>query len=296
VRVAYRPPLAWDALLAFLAARAIPGVERVEGGAYVRAARLAGGAAVIEVRLGRDGRSLEVEIAPLSAARAREAAARVREMFDLGADPEVIAAALGPDPLLGPAVRARPGLRVPGGWDRFEVLVRAVAGQQVSVAAAAQVLGRIAARAGPALSAELHHGFTSLFPAPAELAALEPAELPMPRARGAALVALAASVAGGALRLERGPTLEATLARLLGRPGVGPWTAQLVAMRALHEPDAFPAGDLGIRRALGAGGAPLPEAEALARAEAWRPWRAYAAQHLWAMDAAARRPREARAR
>lgn len=289
LRVPYRPPLDWRSLHAFLAARAVPGIERIEPGVYLRAVATSDGPSILQVCPAADGRALELRLDPPRPGARADVVARVRRMFDLDADPAAVAAALGRDPILGESLRARPGLRVPGGWDPYEVLVRAVIGQQVSVAAAAQLAGRIASSCGAALPAtECAAGLTRLFPAPAALAAVNPEALPLPRTRASALVALAAAVASGELELVARGSLEASLAALRGRPGLGPWTAQIVAMRALRERDAFPAGDLGVRRALGRPGAPVPEAEALARAEAWRPWRAYAAQHLWAMDAEGR--------
>ena len=286
LRVPFRPPLDWEPLLAFLAARAVPGIERIEPGAYVRAITTSDGPTILQVGPATDGRALEVRLDPPRPGARAEVAARVRWMFDLETDPGAVAAALGRDRLLSQSLRARPGLRVPGGWDPFEVLVRAVIGQQISVAGARQLAGRIAAGCGETLPAGLcSPGLNRQFPAPAALAAANPAALPLPRARGSALVALASAVAAGELVLASRGTLDASLDALRGRPGLGPWTAQIVAMRGLRERDAFPAGDLGVRRALGHPGPPVPEADALARAEAWRPWRAYAAQHLWALDA-----------
>lgn len=286
LRIPYQPPLDWGSLHAFLAARAVPGVERIEPGIYVRTIATPDGPTILQVRPAADGRALELRLDPPRPGSRAEVVARVRRMFDLDADPEAVAAALGRDRILGASLRARPGLRVPGGWDPFEVLVRAVLGQQISVAGARQLAGRIAASCGEALPADVcSAGLTRLFPAPSALAAADPATLPLPRLRARALVALAGAVAAGELALVSRGSLDASLAALRGRPGIGPWTAQIVAMRALRERDAFPAGDLGVRRALGRPGAPVPEAEALARALAWRPWRAYAAQHLWAIDA-----------
>jgi 3-methyladenine DNA glycosylase/8-oxoguanine DNA glycosylase len=266
--------------------RAVPGVERVEPGSYLRTVSTNGGPSVLEVRPAADGGALELRLDPPCPAGSADVVARVRRMFDLDLDPAAVAAALGRDRLLSQSLRARPGLRVPGGWDPFEVLVRAIIGQQISVAGARQLAGRIAAGCGETLPAGLcSPGLNRLFPAPAALAAADPAALPLPRARGSALVALASAVAAGELVLASRGTLDASLDALRGRPGLGPWTAQIVAMRGLRERDAFPAGDLSVRRALGHPGPPVPEADALARAEAWRPWRAYAAQHLWALDA-----------
>jgi AraC family transcriptional regulator of adaptative response / DNA-3-methyladenine glycosylase II len=284
VRVSFRPPLDWAALVAFLARRAVPGVEEVEGGTYRRAALLGGAPVCVEVRAAAEGGALELRVDPPAPARVEEAIRRVRWMFDLDRDPEAVAAVLGKDPLLATSLRAHPGLRVPGGWDGFEVLVRAVLAQQVSVAAAARLAGRIAERFGDRVRLAGAQRLRHLFPRPEQLAGQEAAAFPLPRARGAALVALGAAAATGRLACTRGESLEATLGGLRA-PGVGPWTAQVVAMRALREPDAFPAGDLALRRALGVGGLPVTEEEARARAEAWRPWRAYAAQHLWVRDA-----------
>ena len=290
VSLPYRPPLDWQALLGFLRARAVPGVERVEGDRYLRTVATPEGPAVLEVRPAA-GEALCARLDPPRPSALLDIATRVRRVFDLDADPEAVARALRRDPLLGPAIRARPGLRVPGSWDPFEGLVRAVVGQQISVVAAARLAGRLVAMLGARLDLPAGEGLTHLFPGPAALAAADPAALPLPAARARALTALAARVASGDLTLAAGASLEATLEALAGLPGVGPWTAQVVAMRALGEPDAFPAGDLSLRRALGTRGAPVGEGEVLARGEAWRPWRAYAAQHLWAMDAAAQAPR-----
>ena len=285
VSLPYRPPLDWQALLAFLRARAVPGVERVERDRYLRTVSTPEGPAVLEVQHAA-GDALLARLDPPRPSALLEIASRVRRVFDLDADPEAVARALGRDPLLGPAVRARPGLRVAGAWEPFEGLVRAVIGQQVSVAAAARLSGRLAARLGAPVRLLAGEGLTHLFPGPQALAAADPGAFPLPAARARALIALAGRVARGELTLAAGSSLEATLAALRGQPGVGPWTAQVVAMRALGEPDAFPAGDLSLRRALGAEGAPAGEAEVASRGEAWRPWRAYAVQHLWAMDAA----------
>jgi AraC family transcriptional regulator of adaptative response / DNA-3-methyladenine glycosylase II len=205
-------------------------------------------------------------------------AARVRRLFDLDADPGAIAAHLGRDPRLRPHLR--PGLRVPGAWDGFELAVRAVLGQQVSVAGATTLAGRLVARFGEPL-ADGEGTLTHLFPSPCALAAGDVSAIGLPRARAEAIRALAAAVSGGALELGGARELPATLATLGALPGFGPWTAAYVAMRAARDPDAFPAGDLGLRKALADGGE-LPSARAVsAAAERWRPWRAYAAMALW---------------
>lgn len=276
----YRPPLDWAALTAFLAARAIPGVEAVADGAYARTHRVAGGAALVRLSAVAGAPRVRLEVSPPSAAALLDLAARARRLLDLDADPAAVAAALGGDPILGPSVAARPGLRVPGAWDGFEVAVRAILGQQVSVKGATTLAGRLVEACGTRLAVPAQ-GLTHLFPAPAAVAAVDPARLGLPRARAEALVGLARAVERGEVELRPGASLDETVAALRALPGVGPWTAQYLAMRAAGEPDAFPAGDLGIRKALG-GGAPAPEREAERRADAWRPWRAYAAMHLWA--------------
>jgi 3-methyladenine DNA glycosylase/8-oxoguanine DNA glycosylase len=201
-------------------------------------------------------------------------------MFDLGADPAVIGAVLSQDPLLAPLVAARPGLRVPGAWDAFELGVRAIAGQQITVGAATKLTGRIVQQYGIKLADDAFcPGLTHSFPSPSLLAS---ATLNfMPAARAASIVGLATSFAANPALFERGADLDASVARLCTLPGVGPWTAHYIAMRALREPDAFPVADIGLLRAMDDGhGRPNP-ASLLTRAEHWRPWRAYAALHLW---------------
>jgi AraC family transcriptional regulator of adaptative response / DNA-3-methyladenine glycosylase II len=210
--------------------------------------------------------------------------ARVRRLFDLDARPDLIARVLGRDPRLAPLVEARPGLRVPGAVDTFEAAVRAMLGQQISVAAATTIAGRFAAALG-----EPYAGgdrLTHRFPTAREVAAAGPgaiARLGLPAARAAALHGLAAAVASGAVRLDGARELDRFVAELTALPGIGPWTAHYLAMRALHLPDAFPAADLGVRKALlDRAGADLPSVRDVERrAEAWRPFRAYAVLHLW---------------
>jgi AraC family transcriptional regulator of adaptative response / DNA-3-methyladenine glycosylase II len=236
---------------------------------------------------GRDELSLRVLGAPATALL--PLTTRVRRVFDLASDPATIASALRGDPLLAPLVRRRPGLRIPGAWDAFECAVRAVVGQQVSVAAGRTLLTRLVERAGPKL-ARPTGGLTRLFPSPAALASADLRGLGLVPARARTVAALAGAVADGSLVLD-GPADEVRAA-LVALPGVGEWTAEYVALRGLGEPDAFPAADLVLRRAAGAGRALTPRALA-ARAEAWRPWRGYAAVHLW--EATASRARSDRA-
>jgi AraC family transcriptional regulator of adaptative response / DNA-3-methyladenine glycosylase II len=291
LRLPFRRPFDWPALLAFLEARAIPGVESVCGGAYRRSLALDGARGSVAVTLSDDGRHLVASLRLSRLAGLATLVARLRRQFDLDADAEAIAAHLAGDRDLTPLVRARPGLRVPGAFDPFELAVRAILGQQVSVAAATCLAGRLVAAFGEPLDAALAAPDVGapgiLFPAPERLAEADVAAIGLPRARAAAISGLAAAVAATPGLLEPGEGLEDTVARLTRLPGVGPWTAHYVAMRALREPDAFPASDLGLRRAL-ATPAGLPSAAALeARAEAWRPWRAYAAIALWSGPAGA---------
>ncbi len=284
LRLPFRPPLDWQAALRFLAARAIPGVERVESDCYQRTFLLDGRAGVMEVRATPSG-ALTLTLSGASAAATLEAARRVRRLFDLDADPLAIGEVLRRSPALARSISRNPGLRVPGAFDPFETLVRAILGQQVSVAAATTLSGRLVQAFGtplPAASGTLTH----TFPLPGALAGADLTGLGLPRARAAAVSQAAAAVASGALTLAPGASLEAFIDRLCELPGVGFWTAHYLAMRALGEPDAFPAGDLVLRRAASSG-APLSERALLLASQAWRPFRAYAALHLWTSVTAA---------
>lgn len=293
LELGYAPPYDWEAMAAFLAARAIPGIEAAGARCYRRTIELDGVHGSIEVAPceGRHALAATIRFPNLRALPA--IVARIRNLFDLGADTAKIAAALGEDAVLRPLVAARPGLRVPGAWDPFELAVRAVLGQQVSLAAARRLAGRLVAAYGerfvfadPAACPEL----AAVFPRPEVLAAADLTSLGMPRSRAATLTALAAAALAEPGLLAAGADLELAVARLCGLPGVGDWTAQYIAMRALREPDAFPSADLGLlRAAAGAGGRRPTPAELARRAEAWRPWRAYAAQHLWSAAAGTRR-------
>ena len=268
--------LPWDgaAVLAFLAGRAIPGVEQVAGTTYRRTARIGDATGWIEVEVTARGIVAQVSLGLRAALPA--VVTRLRALFDLDARPAAIAAVLGRDRRLARGVSARPGLRVPGAFDGLEVAVRALLGQQVSVRAASTLAGRLVARFGEALETP-HEGLDRLFPtADALRGTAEIAAIGLPRARAAALEALAATVAAG-MRLERGADAEQVIGDLVALPGIGPWTANYIAMRALGWPDAFPSGDLVLRRALG----DCTAKDAERRAERWRPWRAYAVMHLW---------------
>jgi AraC family transcriptional regulator of adaptative response / DNA-3-methyladenine glycosylase II len=289
--LSYAPPYDWPAMIAFLAARAIAGVEVVEAARYRRTIDVDGCHGTIEVRPleGRDALSATIRIANVRALPS--VVERIRRVFDLAADVATITGHLAEDPYLAPLVAARPGLRVPGAWDGFELAVRAVLGQQITVTAARGLAGRLVAAHGAPLTVGADRDLTTVFPRPERLAGANLASLGMPRARAATLSALAASAAADARLFHPHQDLDAAVARLRALPGIGEWTAQYVAMRALREPDAFPAADLGLLRATSSvdGTRPSPAA-LLARAEAWRPWRAYAAQHLWTAGVPATEP------
>jgi len=291
VRLPYRPPLDWPGLLAFLAARAVPGVEMVDDGVYRRTIRVDGGVGTLSVRAEAGKRWLVMHVDVPEHHGLLEVVTRARRLFDLEADPLAIGAHLERSDLLRPLLERRPGLRVPGAWEPFELAVRAIVGQQVTVRGATTLMGRLVERWGEPLATAVPP-LTHCFPAPAVLAEAEIERVGMPRARAQALRTLAAEVASGRLVLASRADLESAVALLTALPGVGAWTAQYVAMRALGEPDAFPSGDLGLRHALANG--TVPTARALAeQAEAWRPWRAYAAMHLWASLADAPAPARA---
>ncbi len=294
LRLSYRPPLAWDALLAFLAPRAIPGVEAVVADSYQRTVALDGREGIMSVAPDPGGEGLVLR-APLTAApRLFEMVERVRTLLDLSADPGVIEDQLLSDSELA-NLRVPRGLRVPGAWDRFELAVRAILGQQVSVRSATTLSGRLVAAfgrrlaepmSGPAAegAAGVPAGPAWVFPTPGDLVRAPTARLAaigIPAARAAAIQELARAVAAGAPVLQRAADLDSTIARLTALDGIGDWTAHYIAMRALREPDAFPAGDLGLRRALAAGERPLTPRALSLRSDTWRPWRAYAAVRLW---------------
>jgi len=283
MRLAVRTPYAGRALLGFLATRAIPGVEAAGEGWYARTLALPHGAGT--VRLEIPDVAERGETAFVTAAFTLEdlrdtgaATERVRRLLDADCDPVAVADAFAGDPLIGPLVRALPGLRVPGHVDGDEVAVRAVLGQQVSVAGARTVAARLTLAHGRPLARPVD-GLTHLFPDAATLAGLRPEDLPMPRSRGRALIALCAALAGGDLALDRGPDRDDVRRRLLAIPGIGPWTADYIALRALGHPDVFLPTDVGIRDALIRLG--HDPARAAALAEGWRPWRSYAQLYLW---------------
>jgi AraC family transcriptional regulator of adaptative response / DNA-3-methyladenine glycosylase II len=283
----YAPPYDWDAMVGFLAARAITGIECIDGTArYQRTVALDGAQGSVSIEPDDRGNGLRVRIRFPRVEAIATIVNRVRRVFDLSADPRAIGEHLSRDPLLAPLVARRPGLRVPGAWDGFEIAIRAVLGQQITVVAARKLAVKLVAAFGDPLPASPEDRLTHTFPAPARVARSDLRSLGMPAARALALSSLAAAAEADSHLFSPSQTLESAIARLRSLRGIGEWTAQYIAMRALREPDAFPAADIGLMRALAQPGGVRPNAVAvLARADAWRPWRAYAAQHLWTTDA-----------
>ena len=270
LRLPAREPFDGDSVVAFLAERAVPGVEEVAGGTYRRTLSLHHGRAV--AALTPDGGVLRCELHLDDLRDLTAAIARCRRLFDLDADPVTVSSHLSADPFLEPLVREHPGLRVPGAVDGFEIAVRAIVGQQVSVAGARTILGRLAEKHGQ--SRADGDGLARVFPGAEVVAGVDPGSLPMPRARARALIEVARLTASGELVLDAGTDPDEAREQLVAIPGIGAWTAGYVAMRALGDPDVFLPTDVGVRHALARlGGTPGDEA--------WRPWRSYALMHLW---------------
>jgi AraC family transcriptional regulator of adaptative response / DNA-3-methyladenine glycosylase II len=274
-RLDFRPPFAWDSLLGFLSKRAIPGVESVTATCYSRTIALNGDAGHVSVSRAESGTTLEARIFFPEPRWLFLIVERLRRIFDLGAVPHEIAAHLGTDPLLSARIEAAPGLRVPGCWDGFELAVRAILGQQVSVAGASTLAGRLVRLFGRPTGAG--EGLTHVFPKPNELADADIAQIGLPAKRAETIRGLAQAVADGRIVFDGRVNLKEFQSAICRISGIGDWTAQYIAMRALGDPDAFPANDLGLLQHSGfSTGAQLAR-----RAEAWRPWRAYAAMYLW---------------
>ena len=279
LRLGYRPPFDFKAMLAFLGKRAIPGVERVGVDSYERAVGPAEATTWLRVTADPAKPELRMELSAGDARAIPDIVRRVRRLFDLDADLAAVHAVLGETPLLAKGLKRRPGLRVPGGWDGFEVAVRAVLGQQVSVAGATTLARRLVEQFGLARGDD-RPGLDRVFPTPAQLLDAPLEGIGLPRTRAATLRALAAAALDGRIDFRAGQRLEDFVARMTALPGIGAWTAHYVAMRALGHPDAFPAGDLVLQQVLG-GEQRLSERETEARSQAWRPWRAYAVLYLW---------------
>ena len=275
LRLPVRQPFDAQGVLDFLALRAVPGVEVVQGDTYARVLRLRHGTGTVELTVRCDGVTMKPTLTDL-----RDLASAVqacRQLLDLDADAEAITDGLGADDLLAPLVASAPGLRVPGHVDGFELAVRAILGQQVSVSGARTTAGKLAERFGDPVEPDDSRvpGLTRAFPTPAVIAAADPADLGVPRQRGRALVALADAMASGGLALDPGADREDARAALLALPGIGPWTADYIAMRALADPDVFLPSDLVVRKAMATIGITDH------RVAGWAPWRSYAVLHLW---------------
>jgi len=283
VRLRYRPPYDWAAMLGYLRARAIDGVERVDGERYTRSIAHDGAVGTVEIAHVAARDSLAVTIRFPSVRALPAIIARIRRVCDLGADVASIGAHLAKDRLLAPLIAKRPGLRVPGAWDGFELAVRAVLGQQVTLEAGRRLTVQLVHACGGVVRGA---PVTRVFPTAAQVAAADLSVLGMPGARRATLVAIAEAAIAEPRLFEPLATIDDTVARLCAIRGVGPWTAHYIALRAAREPDAFPSSDIGLLRgATDRKGVRPSPASLEARAERWRPWRAYAAQHLWSADA-----------
>lgn len=279
LRLPYRAPYDFAAMLAFLARRFIPGVESVSDSEYRRSIVIDGVPSWFAVSAIASDDALALRLPMLRPDQLGAVVARVRRQFDLDAEPAALAAAFKRDPLLGPLQRRWPGQRLPGAWDGFELAVRGVLGQQISVAAARTLASRLVERYGsPFIDAP--EGLQSLFPSPVVLVDAPLEEIGVTRTRAATLRGLAQACVDGRLHFSAEQGLDAMVASLVALPGIGPWTAHYVAMRALSQPDAFPAGDLVLRKIAG-GDTPISERALDALSQAWRPWRAYAVMLMW---------------
>jgi AraC family transcriptional regulator, regulatory protein of adaptative response / DNA-3-methyladenine glycosylase II len=277
-RLRYRPPYDWKGMLEFLAPRSTPGVEQVANGTYRRSISLRGATGRFEVSHDPSNHSLNVTVQFGDPKALYFIIERIRAMFDLNADWITIAQTLNADPLLATKVKANPGLRVPGCWDGFELGVRAILGQQVTVKGATTLAGRLANKFGQLLGAS--SGLTHVFPQPETLAEADIASIGIPQSRAQTIRGFARFVAVHKVRFEATASSEALIRQLRGIPGLGQWTVRYIAMRALGDPDALPCGDLGLLRGL----ALTTARELEQRAEVWRPWRAYAAMYIWSSD------------
>jgi AraC family transcriptional regulator of adaptative response / DNA-3-methyladenine glycosylase II len=278
ISLAVREPFAGPGLLRFLAARAVPGLESGDEHTYSRVLRLPH--SIGRARLTPEPARVQCTLQLIDMRDLAAAVERCRRLLDLDADPVAIDQQLAADPQLEPWVTKTPGVRVPGHVDGFEIAVRAIIGQQISVAGARTVAARIVARLGDEVPGD-DDVLTHAFPTAATLAGADPESLPMPRTRGRAIVTLARAVADGSVVLDRSADRRDVRAALLALPGIGPWTADYIALRALGDPDVFLPTDLGVRQALTRLGFDPDPRVAHGRAEAWRPWRSYALMHLW---------------
>jgi AraC family transcriptional regulator of adaptative response / DNA-3-methyladenine glycosylase II len=282
LHLSYRPPYDWDAMLAYLNTRAIDGMEVVEDGIYRRTVSHEGRQGMVAVAHEPARRALVATIRYPSVRALHTIVSRVRHLFDVGADVSTIGGHLSEDRTLAPLIASRPGLRTPGCWEGFELAVRAVLGQQISVEAARQLGSRLVLLCGDPVRNASDPRLTRTFPSPERVVTADLSRLGMPRSRRATLQALAQAALSNPRLFEPLGSSEENIAQLRSIRGIGPWTAQYIVLRALRDPDAFPATDLGIlRAAANLVGVTATAPQLIQRAEAWRPWRAYAAQYLW---------------
>jgi len=283
VLIRYRPPFDWVSIIRFLGVRAIPGVEDINENRYRRTVCVDGVTGIVEIRPDPQRHGLIVVIPRELLKGVVQIVAGAKRLFDLDADPLTIEESLKRDPLLAVAIEKYPGLRVPGAWDGFEIAVRAILGQQVSVKGATTLSGRLVQTCGTPIRPPGEPPLTFLFPSPEQLLKADGLRIGMPKQRARAIGALAKAVANGTVHFNSGSDPDQIVHALMALPGIGPWTAQYIAMRVLRQPDAFPSSDLGLLRAAsGNKDGSSTESELIKRAEAWRPWRAYAAIYLWA--------------
>ncbi|MBD9504026.1 DNA-3-methyladenine glycosylase 2 family protein [Pseudomonas sp. PDM17] len=280
IRLPYQAPWDWQQFHDHFALRSLTGVECLSPRRYARSVRLGADSGWFSVTPLDDSAELELEL-HLPAYHHEALTERVRKMFDLDSSPAHIAGHLGNDPVLGPLLLQAPGLRLPTAFDPFEQAVRAIVGQQVTVKAAVTIVGRLVQRLGETLPGEAESQPTRLFPTPEALAGADLAGIGMPGKRVETLQRFSAACASGALALHVDDGAEDLVTRLCALPGIGPWTAEYVALRAFGDPDAFPAADLGLLKSPVWGAEGITARELQRRAEAWRPWRAYAAVYLW---------------
>lgn len=288
LKLPYSQPYNWPVMAAFMRGRATAGVEEITENFYRRSIRLDGQHGLVEVRPVPGQSYLLANIRFPKVAALGRIVERLRRVFDLGANSQEIEAHLGADPFLGKIVAALPGLRVPGAWDKFELAVRAILGQQISVAAATTLAGRLVEKYGEPLTLDglpvSQGGVRFVYPRPEVLAEADLTTIGIFGTRARSISALAGAVASNPDLLNEESSLEESLKKLCELPGIGRWTASYIAMRALREPDAFPSSDLGLLRAMQPESGSLTPAQLEKRAETWRPWRAYAALYLWASE------------
>ncbi|MFI4873896.1 MAG: AlkA N-terminal domain-containing protein [Blastopirellula sp. JB062] len=283
----YRQPYDWSSLLQFFALRAIPGLEVVADNVYSRVIQLDGDVGTLQVNDAPAESALRISLRFPRLDKLPQIIARIRRMFDLNADINAIATALAQDPAIGPLVKSRPGLRIPGAWDPFEIAVRAILGQQISVSAARKLAGKLVATYGEPIGEALATpGLTHRFPQPDRFQLDAIKRLGMPQPRAFALVRLAETIDTDPHFFDSLGNLENAIQSLCKLPGIGKWTAQYIAMRVLRESDAFLADDVGLQRVLAVDGVRPNAAQLLARSERWKPWRAYAVMHFWTSESA----------